>query len=149
MAPPVAPPALEACWPGPADHATPVTALALGVCSGHGGVKIAAVAISQWTPDVYEGSPTAVVRVSFGGPRNSRLLGLALRLLVGLFRQLEPVDRCLVHRAGHPSAWTWQMWWRWLRTSMKAHAGLQLDRQAGCDDSGWLWNREGFAAMVL
>ena len=63
---------------------TPVTAVALIFVLATVGFKIAAVPFHQWTPDVYEGSPTPVVAFLSVGSKTAGF-ALALRLLVGCF----------------------------------------------------------------
>jgi NAD(P)H-quinone oxidoreductase subunit 2 len=72
--------------------------------------KLSAVPFHQWTPDVYEGSPTPVVAfLSIG----SKVAGfaLALRFMVTVFplisEQWHYVFVVLTF-----SVWCWGMWWR-------------------------------------
>ncbi|MEB3209535.1 MAG: proton-conducting transporter membrane subunit, partial [Synechococcus sp.] len=64
--------------------ASPVTALALVFVLATVAFKIAAVPFHQWTPDVYEGSPTPVVAFLSVGSKAAGF-ALALRILVGCF----------------------------------------------------------------
>ena len=70
---------------------TPITALALVFVLATVAFKIAAVPFHQWTPDVYEGSPTPVVAFLSVGSKAAGF-ALALRILVGSRR----CNRCII-----------------------------------------------------
>ncbi|MBM5828123.1 MAG: NAD(P)H-quinone oxidoreductase subunit 2, partial [Cyanobacteria bacterium M_surface_7_m2_040] len=67
---------------------TPVAALALVFVLATVAFKIAAVPFHQWTPDVYEGSPTPVVAFLSVGSKAAGF-ALALRILVGCFESFS------------------------------------------------------------
>ncbi len=67
---------------------TPITALALVFVLATVAFKIAAVPFHQWTPDVYEGSPTPVVAFLSVGSKAAGF-ALALRILVGCFESFD------------------------------------------------------------
>ena len=68
--------------------ASPITALSLVFVLATVAFKIAAVPFHQWTPDVYEGSPTPVVAFLSVGSKAAGF-ALALRLLVGCFESFD------------------------------------------------------------
>ena len=67
---------------------TPLSALALVFVLATVAFKISAVPFHQWTPDVYEGSPTPVVAFLSVGSKAAGF-ALALRLLVGCFESFQ------------------------------------------------------------
>jgi len=68
--------------------AKPVAALSLVFVLATVAFKIAAVPFHQWTPDVYEGSPTPVVAFLSVGSKAAGF-ALALRILVGCFESFN------------------------------------------------------------
>ena len=68
--------------------ASPITALSLVFVLATVAFKIAAVPFHQWTPDVYEGSPTPVVAFLSVGSKAAGF-ALALRILVGCFESFD------------------------------------------------------------
>ncbi|MYK91166.1 MAG: NAD(P)H-quinone oxidoreductase subunit 2, partial [Synechococcus sp. SB0669_bin_8] len=79
---------LEAVGLAVQSSQTPVAVLALIFVLATVGFKIAAVPFHQWTPDVYEGSPTPVVAFLSVGSKTAGF-ALALRLLVSCFSSLS------------------------------------------------------------
>ena len=67
---------------------TPLSALALVFVLSTVAFKIAAVPFHQWTPDVYEGSPTPVVAFLSVGSKAAGF-ALAIRILVGCFSAFD------------------------------------------------------------
>ena len=72
------------------SSATPLTALALVFVLATVAFKISAVPFHQWTPDVYEGSPTPVVAFLSVG---SKAAGFALALLCSCLIRMCPLLR--------------------------------------------------------
>lgn len=70
------------------EGSSPLAALALVFILATVAFKIAAVPFHQWTPDVYEGSPTPVVAFLSVGSKTAGF-ALALRLLLGCFGALD------------------------------------------------------------
>jgi NAD(P)H-quinone oxidoreductase subunit 2 len=128
--------------------ATPVTALSLVFVLSTVAFKIAAVPFHQWTPDVYEGSPTPVVAFLSVGSKAAGF-ALALRILVGCFesfdnqwRFLFTVLAVLSMVLGNVVALA--------QTSMKRMLAYSSIGQAGFVMIGLVCGTEdGFAAMVL
>ncbi|MCP9848266.1 NAD(P)H-quinone oxidoreductase subunit N [Cyanobium sp. Morenito 9A2] len=127
---------------------TPVTALALVFVLATVAFKIAAVPFHQWTPDVYEGSPTPVVAFLSVGSKAAGF-ALALRLLVGCFDSFETqwkllftVLAILSMTLGNVVALA--------QTSMKRMLAYSSIGQAGFVMIGLVCGTEdGFSAMVL
>ncbi len=128
--------------------ATPVTALALVFVLATVAFKIAAVPFHQWTPDVYEGSPTPVVAFLSVGSKAAGF-ALALRILVGCFESFDAqwkllftVLAVLSMVLGNVVALA--------QTSMKRMLAYSSIGQAGFVMIGLVCGTEdGFAAMVL
>lgn len=139
---------LEAVGLALQTSATPVTALALVFVLATVAFKIAAVPFHQWTPDVYEGSPTPVVAFLSVGSKTAGF-ALALRLLVGCFdsfdaqwKVLFTVLAILSMTLGNVVALA--------QTSMKRMLAYSSIGQAGFVMIGLVCGtEEGFAAMVL
>ena len=127
---------------------TPLAALALVFILATVAFKIAAVPFHQWTPDVYEGSPTPVVAFLSVGSKAAGF-ALALRLLVGCFgsfdsqwKLLFTVLALLSMTLGNVVALA--------QTSMKRMLAYSSIGQAGFVMIGLVCGTEdGFAAMVL
>jgi NAD(P)H-quinone oxidoreductase subunit 2 len=110
--------------------------------------KIAAVPFHQWTPDVYEGSPTPVVAFLSVGSKAAGF-ALALRILVGCFEPFEAqwkllftVLAILSMVLGNVVALA--------QTSMKRMLAYSSIGQAGFVMIGLVCGTEdGYAAMVL
>ncbi len=127
---------------------TPLAALALVFVLATVAFKIAAVPFHQWTPDVYEGSPTPVVAFLSVGSKAAGF-ALALRLLVGCFsafdnqwKLLFTVLAVLSMTLGNVVALA--------QTSMKRMLAYSSIGQAGFVMIGLVCGtQEGFAAMVL
>ncbi|MFM7314041.1 MAG: NAD(P)H-quinone oxidoreductase subunit N, partial [Cyanobium sp.] len=127
---------------------TPITALALVFILSTVAFKIAAVPFHQWTPDVYEGSPTPVVAFLSVGSKAAGF-ALALRLLVGCFSSFDEqwkflftVLAVLSMVLGNIVALA--------QTSMKRMLAYSSIGQAGFVMIGLVCGTEdGFAAMVL
>ncbi len=127
---------------------SPISALALVFVLSTVAFKIAAVPFHQWTPDVYEGSPTPVVAFLSVGSKAAGF-ALALRLLVGCFgafdqqwKLLFTVLAVLSMSLGNVVALA--------QTSMKRMLAYSSIGQAGFIMIGLVCGTEdGFAAMVL
>ena len=127
---------------------TPLAALALVFVLATVAFKIAAVPFHQWTPDVYEGSPTPVVAFLSVGSKAAGF-ALALRILVGCFgafdaqwKLLFTVLALLSMTLGNVVALA--------QTSMKRMLAYSSIGQAGFVMIGLVCGtEEGFAAMVL
>ncbi len=127
---------------------SPVTALSLVLILATVAFKIAAVPFHQWTPDVYEGSPTPVVAFLSVGSKAAGF-ALALRLLVGCFdgfdtqwKILFTVLAVLSMVLGNVVALA--------QTSMKRMLAYSSIGQAGFVMIGLVCGTEdGYAAMVL
>ena len=127
---------------------TPLSALALVFVLATVAFKIAAVPFHQWTPDVYEGSPTPVVAFLSVGSKAAGF-ALALRLLVGCFsafdaqwKLLFTVLAVLSMTLGNVVALA--------QTSMKRMLAYSSIGQAGFVMIGLVCGtKDGFAAMVL
>ena len=130
------------------SSATPLTALALVFVLATVAFKISAVPFHQWTPDVYEGSPTPVVAFLSVGSKAAGF-ALALRLLVGCFGSFEAqwqllftVLAVLSMTLGNVVALA--------QTSMKRMLAYSSIGQAGFVMIGLVCGtEEGFSAMVL
>jgi NAD(P)H-quinone oxidoreductase subunit 2 len=128
--------------------AKPVAALSLVFVLSTVAFKIAAVPFHQWTPDVYEGSPTPVVAFLSVGSKAAGF-ALALRILVGCFESfneqwklLFTVLALLSMVLGNVVALA--------QTSMKRMLAYSSIGQAGFVMIGMVCGTEdGFAAMVL
>ncbi len=128
--------------------ASPITALALVFVLATVAFKIAAVPFHQWTPDVYEGSPTPVVAFLSVGSKAAGF-ALALRILVGCFANFDSqwkflftVLAVLSMVLGNVVALA--------QTSMKRMLAYSSIGQAGFVMIGMVCGTEdGFAAMVL
>ncbi|MFN7678877.1 MAG: proton-conducting transporter membrane subunit, partial [Cyanobacteriota bacterium] len=79
---------LEAIGVALATSGSPIAALSLVFVLSTVAFKIAAVPFHQWTPDVYEGSPTPVVAFLSVGSKAAGF-ALALRILVGCFESFD------------------------------------------------------------
>ncbi len=127
---------------------TPLSAIALVFVLATVAFKIAAVPFHQWTPDVYEGSPTPVVAFLSVGSKAAGF-ALALRLLIGCFsafdeqwKLLFTVLAVLSMTLGNVVALA--------QTSMKRMLAYSSIGQAGFVMIGLVCGTEdGFAAMVL
>ena len=127
---------------------TPLAALALVFVLSTVAFKIAAVPFHQWTPDVYEGSPTPVVAFLSVGSKAAGF-ALAIRILVGCFsafdsqwKLLFTVLAVLSMTLGNVVALA--------QTSMKRMLAYSSIGQAGFVMIGLVCGTEdGFAAMVL
>ena len=127
---------------------TPLSALALVFVLATVAFKISAVPFHQWTPDVYEGSPTPVVAFLSVGSKAAGF-ALALRLLVGCFESFQTqwqllftVLAVLSMTLGNLVALA--------QTSMKRMLAHSSIGQAGFVMIGLVCGtEEGFAAMVL
>ncbi|RZO13739.1 NAD(P)H-quinone oxidoreductase subunit N [Synechococcus sp. UW105] len=130
------------------DSPSPLAALALVFVLATVAFKIAAVPFHQWTPDVYEGSPTPVVAFLSVGSKAAGF-ALALRILVGCFgsfdtqwKLLFTVLALLSMTLGNVVALA--------QTSMKRMLAYSSIGQAGFVMIGLVCGtEEGFAAMVL
>jgi NAD(P)H-quinone oxidoreductase subunit 2 len=128
--------------------ASPITALSLVFVLATVAFKIAAVPFHQWTPDVYEGSPTPVVAFLSVGSKAAGF-ALALRILVGCFEHFDSqwkflftVLAVLSMVLGNVVALA--------QTSMKRMLAYSSIGQAGFVMIGLVCGTEdGFAAMVL
>ncbi len=128
--------------------ASPITALALVFVLATVAFKIAAVPFHQWTPDVYEGSPTPVVAFLSVGSKAAGF-ALAVRLLVGCFESFDAqwkflftVLAVLSMVLGNVVALA--------QTSMKRMLAYSSIGQAGFVMIGLVCGTEdGFSAMVL
>ncbi len=127
---------------------TPLAALALVFVLATVAFKIAAVPFHQWTPDVYEGSPTPVVAFLSVGSKAAGF-ALAVRLLIGCFgafdnqwKLLFTVLAVLSMTLGNVVALA--------QTSMKRMLAYSSIGQAGFVMIGLVCGTEdGFASMVL
>ena len=127
---------------------SPLAALSLVFVLATVAFKIAAVPFHQWTPDVYEGSPTPVVAFLSVGSKAAGF-ALALRILVGCFsafdsqwKLLFTVLAVLSMTLGNVVALA--------QTSMKRMLAYSSVGQAGFVMIGLVCGTEdGFAAMVL
>mgnify|MGYP001162851683 CR=1 FL=1 len=127
---------------------SPLAALALVFVLSTVAFKIAAVPFHQWTPDVYEGSPTPVVAFLSVGSKAAGF-ALALRLLVGCFsafdnqwKLLFTVLAILSMVLGNVVALA--------QTSMKRMLAYSSIGQAGFVMIGLVCGTEdGFASMIL
>ena len=139
---------LEAIGVALQTSTTPVAALSLVFVLATVAFKIAAVPFHQWTPDVYEGSPTPVVAFLSVGSKAAGF-ALALRILVGCFgafdgqwKLLFTVLAVLSMTLGNVVALA--------QTSMKRMLAYSSIGQAGFVMIGMVCGTEdGFAAMVL
>ena len=130
------------------SSAKPITALSLVFVLATVAFKIAAVPFHQWTPDVYEGSPTPVVAFLSVGSKAAGF-ALALRILVGCFDSFDAqwkflftVLALLSMVLGNVVALA--------QTSMKRMLAYSSIGQAGFVMIGLVCGTEdGFAAMVL
>jgi NAD(P)H-quinone oxidoreductase subunit 2 len=128
--------------------ASPIAALSLVFVLATVAFKIAAVPFHQWTPDVYEGSPTPVVAFLSVGSKAAGF-ALALRILVGCFgsfdtqwKLLFTVLAVLSMVLGNVVALA--------QTSMKRMLAYSSIGQAGFVMIGLVCGTEdGYAAMVL
>ena len=139
---------LETIGTALATSPTPLAALTLVFVLSTVAFKIAAVPFHQWTPDVYEGSPTPVVAFLSVGSKAAGF-ALALRLLVGCFGSFDEqwkflftVLAVLSMTLGNIVALA--------QTSMKRMLAYSSIGQAGFIMIGLVCGTEdGFAAMVL
>jgi NAD(P)H-quinone oxidoreductase subunit 2 len=139
---------LEAVGVALQTSASPVSALALVFVLATVAFKISAVPFHQWTPDVYEGSPTPVVAFLSVGSKAAGF-ALALRILVGCFEPFEAqwkllftVLAILSMVLGNVVALA--------QTSMKRMLAYSSIGQAGFVMIGLVCGTaDGFAAMVL
>ena len=126
----------------------PIAALSLVFVLSTVAFKIAAVPFHQWTPDVYEGSPTPVVAFLSVGSKAAGF-ALALRILVGCFESFDAqwkflftVLALLSMVLGNVVALA--------QTSMKRMLAYSSIGQAGFVMIGLVCGTEdGFSAMVL
>tara|TARA_Y100001968_G_C19418524_1_gene750405 strand:+ start:78 stop:1649 length:1572 start_codon:yes stop_codon:yes gene_type:complete len=127
---------------------SPLSALALVFVLATVAFKIAAVPFHQWTPDVYEGSPTPVVAFLSVGSKAAGF-ALAIRVLLGCFsafdsqwKLLFTVLAVLSMTLGNVVALA--------QSSMKRMLAYSSIGQAGFVMIGLVCGTEdGFAAMVL
>ncbi len=127
---------------------TPLAALALVFILATVAFKIAAVPFHQWTPDVYEGSPTPVVAFLSVGSKAAGF-ALAVRILIGCFsafdiqwKLLFTVLAVLSMTLGNVVALA--------QTSMKRMLAYSSIGQAGFVMIGLVCGtEEGYAAMIL
>ena len=127
---------------------TPLSALALVFVLSTVAFKIAAVPFHQWTPDVYEGSPTPVVAFLSVGSKAAGF-ALSIRILVGCFsafdtqwKLLFTVLAVLSMSLGNVVALAQKSMKRMLAYSSIGQAGfVMIGLVCGTED--------GFAAMVL
>jgi NAD(P)H-quinone oxidoreductase subunit 2 len=139
---------LEAIAVALQTSAAPITALSLVFVLATVAFKIAAVPFHQWTPDVYEGSPTPVVAFLSVGSKAAGF-ALALRILVGCFESFDAqwkllftVLAVLSMVLGNVVALA--------QTSMKRMLAYSSIGQAGFVMIGLVCGTEdGYAAMVL
>lgn len=139
---------LEAIGVALASSSAPVAALSLVFVLATVAFKIAAVPFHQWTPDVYEGSPTPVVAFLSVGSKAAGF-ALALRILVGCFDSFDAqwkflftVLALLSMVLGNVVALA--------QTSMKRMLAYSSIGQAGFVMIGLVCGtEEGFASMVL
>jgi NAD(P)H-quinone oxidoreductase subunit 2 len=139
---------LEAIGVALAGSSAPVAALSLVFVLSTVAFKIAAVPFHQWTPDVYEGSPTPVVAFLSVGSKAAGF-ALALRILVGCFDSFDAqwkflftVLAVLSMVLGNVVALA--------QTSMKRMLAYSSIGQAGFVMIGLVCGtEEGFASMVL
>lgn len=139
---------LEAVGIALQTSASPIAALALVFVLATVAFKIAAVPFHQWTPDVYEGSPTPVVAFLSVGSKAAGF-ALALRILVGCFESFDTqwkllftVLAVLSMVLGNVVALA--------QTSMKRMLAYSSIGQAGFVMIGMVCGTEdGYAAMVL
>ncbi len=130
------------------SSSTPLAALALVFILATVAFKIAAVPFHQWTPDVYEGSPTPVVAFLSVGSKAAGF-ALSVRLLVGCFNAFDlqwkllfTVLAVLSMSLGNIVALA--------QTSMKRMLAYSSIGQAGFVMIGLVCGtEEGYAAMVL
>ena len=127
---------------------SPLAALSLVFVLSTVAFKIAAVPFHQWTPDVYEGSPTPVVAFLSVGSKAAGF-ALAIRILVGCFSSFDmqwkflfTVLAVLSMTLGNIVALA--------QTSMKRMLAYSSIGQAGFVMIGLVCGTEdGFAAMIL
>jgi NAD(P)H-quinone oxidoreductase subunit 2 len=139
---------LEAIGVALASSGSPIAALSLVFVLSTVAFKIAAVPFHQWTPDVYEGSPTPVVAFLSVGSKAAGF-ALALRILVGCFDSFDAqwkflftVLALLSMVLGNVVALA--------QTSMKRMLAYSSIGQAGFVMIGLVCGtEEGFSAMVL
>jgi NAD(P)H-quinone oxidoreductase subunit 2 len=139
---------LEAIGVALRTASTPVAALSLVFILATVAFKISAVPFHQWTPDVYEGSPTPVVAFLSVGSKAAGF-ALALRILVGCFESFDSqwkflftVLALLSMVLGNVVALA--------QTSMKRMLAYSSIGQAGFVMIGLVCGTEdGFSAMVL
>jgi len=139
---------LEAIGVALASSSAPIAALSLVFVLSTVAFKIAAVPFHQWTPDVYEGSPTPVVAFLSVGSKAAGF-ALALRILVGCFDSFDAqwkflftVLAVLSMVLGNVVALA--------QTSMKRMLAYSSIGQAGFVMIGLVCGtEEGFASMVL
>ena len=139
---------LEAIGVAIAGSSAPIAALSLVFVLSTVAFKIAAVPFHQWTPDVYEGSPTPVVAFLSVGSKAAGF-ALALRILVGCFDSFDAqwkflftVLAVLSMVLGNVVALA--------QTSMKRMLAYSSIGQAGFVMIGLVCGtEEGFASMVL
>ncbi len=139
---------LEAVGLALQTSASPIAALSLVFVLATVAFKIAAVPFHQWTPDVYEGSPTPVVAFLSVGSKAAGF-ALAMRILVGCFgsfdtqwKLLFTVLAVLSMVLGNVVALA--------QTSMKRMLAYSSIGQAGFVMIGLVCGTEdGYAAMVL
>tara|TARA_Y100001968_G_scaffold314963_2_gene341017 strand:+ start:15471 stop:17042 length:1572 start_codon:yes stop_codon:yes gene_type:complete len=130
------------------SNSSPLVALALVFVLATVAFKIAAVPFHQWTPDVYEGSPTPVVAFLSVGSKAAGF-ALALRVLIGCFsafdaqwKLLFTVLAVLSMTLGNVVALAQSSMKRMLAYSSIGQAGfLMIGLVCGTE--------EGFSAMVL
>tara|TARA_B100000700_G_C15025996_1_gene848166 strand:+ start:439 stop:2001 length:1563 start_codon:yes stop_codon:yes gene_type:complete len=130
------------------ESPTPIASLSLVFVLATVAFKIAAVPFHQWTPDVYEGSPTPVVAFLSVGSKAAGF-ALALRILIGCFSSFDSqwkllftVLAVLSMTLGNVVALA--------QTSMKRMLAYSSIGQAGFVMIGLVCGTEdGYAAMIL
>ncbi len=126
----------------------PIAALSLVFILSTVAFKIAAVPFHQWTPDVYEGSPTPVVAFLSVGSKAAGF-ALALRILLGCFSAFDSQWKLLFTLLAVLSMTLGNIV-ALAQTSMKRMLAYSSIGQAGFVMIGLVCGTEdGFAAMIL
>ena len=111
--------------------------------------KVAAVPFHQWTPDVYEGSPTPVVAFLSVGSKTAGF-ALAIRLLLTAFPMVAEQWRVCICGAGYPQHDFGERGWRWAQTSMKRLLAYSSIGQAGIIMIGFIIGTDaGYSSLVF
>jgi NAD(P)H-quinone oxidoreductase subunit 2 len=110
--------------------------------------KISAVPFHQWTPDVYEGSPTPIVAFLSVGSKAAGF-GLAIRLLVNAFAEVSPQWHFIFTALAILSLVLGNVV-ALAQTSMKRMLAYSSIAQAGFVMIGFIANTDaGYASMVF